>query len=99
MEQVVPWNELLALVGPHYRKAGNGRQPVGFAIALRTYFCSSGSTCLTAGMEEAFCEPHVLRRFVRVDLVMAAAPDETTILRLRHLPEENLSCHKHVATQ
>ena len=32
MEQVVPWSELLALVEPHYPKAGNGRQPVGLAI-------------------------------------------------------------------
>ena len=38
MEQVVPWTELLALVEPHYPKAGNGRQPVGLAIMLRTYF-------------------------------------------------------------
>jgi IS5 family transposase len=37
MEQVVPWSELLALVEPHYPKAGNGRQPVGVAIMLRTY--------------------------------------------------------------
>jgi hypothetical protein len=38
MEQVVPWAELLALVEPDYPKAGNGRQPVGLEIMLRTYF-------------------------------------------------------------
>ena len=38
MNQVVPWSELLALVEPYYPKAGNGRQPVGLAIMLRTYF-------------------------------------------------------------
>ncbi len=38
MNQVVPWSELLALVEPVYPKAGNGRQPVGLAIMLRTYF-------------------------------------------------------------
>jgi IS5 family transposase len=37
MNQVVPWSELLALVEPFYPKAGNGRQPVGLAIMLRTY--------------------------------------------------------------
>ena len=37
MNQVVPWSELLALVEPVYPKAGNGRQPVGLAIMLRTY--------------------------------------------------------------
>ena len=38
MEQVIPWSKLLALVEPHYPKAGNGRRAVGLAIMLRTYF-------------------------------------------------------------
>jgi transposase, IS5 family len=40
-------------------------------------------------MEEAFYESPVLRRFAGVDLGVAAAPDETTILRFRHLLEEH----------
>jgi IS5 family transposase len=35
MSGVVPWSELEALIEPHYRKAVNGRQPVGLAIMLR----------------------------------------------------------------
>ena len=38
MERVAPWPALEALVQPHYPKAGNGRQPVGLRIMLRTYF-------------------------------------------------------------
>jgi len=38
MEQAVPWSELLALIELHYPKAGNGRQPVGLSLMLRTYF-------------------------------------------------------------
>jgi IS5 family transposase len=41
------------------------------------------------GMEEAFYESPVLRRFAGVDLGVAAAPDETTILRFRHLLEQH----------
>ena len=29
MERIIPWSALLALVRPHYVKAGNGRRPVG----------------------------------------------------------------------
>jgi IS5 family transposase len=89
MEQVVPWSALLALVEPHYPKAGNGRQPVGLAIMLRTYFLQQWFNLSDPGMEEAFYESPVLRRFAGVDLGAAAAPDETTILRFRHLLEEN----------
>jgi IS5 family transposase len=87
MEQVVPWSELWALVEPHYPKAGNGRQPVGLSIMLRTYFLQQWFSLSDPGMEEAFYESPVLRRFAGVDLGVAAAPDETTILRFRHLLE------------
>ena len=53
MEQVVPWSELLALVEPHYSMAGNGRQPVGLAIMLRTYFLQQRFNLSDPGMEEA----------------------------------------------
>ena len=43
-------------------------------------------------MEEAFYESPVLRRFAGVDLGVAAAPDETTILRFRHLLELHDLC-------
>jgi IS5 family transposase len=89
MNQVVPWSELLALVEPFYPKAGNGRQPVGLAIMLRTYFLQQWFSLSDPGMEEAFYESPVLRRFAGVDLGVAAAPDETTILRFRHLLEQH----------
>jgi len=54
MNQVVPWSELLALVEPFYPKAGNGRQPVGLAIMLRTYFLQQWFGFSDPGMEEAF---------------------------------------------
>lgn len=38
MDGIIPWGELEALVEPYYRKAGNGRQPVGLSIMLRVYF-------------------------------------------------------------
>ena len=94
MEQVVPWSSLLALVEPHYAKAGNGRQPVGVTIMLRTYFLQQWFGFSDPGMEEAFYESPVLRRFAGVDLGVASAPDESTILRFRHLLELHDLCGK-----
>ena len=37
MNRVVPWARLLALIEPHYPKAGNGRPPKGLQIMLRMY--------------------------------------------------------------
>ncbi len=41
------------------------------------------------GVEELFYESSAVRRFVGVDLGIAAAPDETTVLRFRHLLEKH----------
>jgi len=84
---VVPWAELEALVEPHYPKAGNGRRPVGLQIMLRTYFMQQWFDLSDPGVEEAFYESATLRRFAGVDLGVAPAPDETTVLRFRHLLE------------
>ena len=92
MELVVPWPELQALVEPHYPKAGNGRRPVGLSIMLRTYFMQQWFNLSDPGVEEAFYESATLRRFAGVDLGAAPAPDETTVLRFRHLLEKHDLC-------
>jgi IS5 family transposase len=89
MEKVVPWSGLESLVRPHYAKAGNGRQPVGLSIMLRTYFVQQWFNLSDPGVEELLYESPVIRRFIGVDLGIAAAPDETTILRFRHLLEKH----------
>jgi transposase, IS5 family len=92
MNEVVPWPALLALVEPVYSRASNGRQPVGLGIMLRTYFLQQWFGFSDPGMEEAFYDSPLLQRFAGVDLGVAAAPDETTILRFRHLLEKHDLC-------
>src|ERR1700722_16596959 len=94
MEVVVPWQELEVLIEPHYPRAGNGRQPVGLPIMLRVYFLQQWFNLSDPGVEDAFYESPALRRFAGVDLGSVPAPDETTVLRFRHLLEEHELCGK-----
>jgi IS5 family transposase len=89
MEQVVPWAKLKVLVEPHYPKGENGRPPVGLGIRLRIYFVQQWFNLSDPGAEEALYDSPALRRFAGVDLGRAAAPDETTICKFRHLLEEH----------
>ena len=45
-----------SLVRPHYAKAGNGRQPVGLSIMLRTYFMQQWFNLSDPGVEELLYE-------------------------------------------
>jgi IS5 family transposase len=89
MNKVVPWPRLVGLIEPHYPKAGNGRRPVGLEVMLRSYFVQQWFNLSDPGVEDALYDSPALRRFVGVDPGMAAAPDETTILRFGHLLEEH----------
>ena len=90
MEAVVPWPELLAVVEPHYPRAGGrGRPPVGLAAMLRIYFLQQWFALSDRQMEDALYDMESLRRFAGFPDVAAALPDETTILNFRHLLEQH----------
>lgn len=87
MEQVVPWQELSAVIEPHYPKAGNGRPPVGLERMLRMYFVQHWFNLADEACEEALLDSTALRRFVGIDLGRERVPDGTTLLKFRRLLE------------
>lgn len=88
MEHVVPWTSLLAQIAPHYPKAGRGRQPYGLETMLRIHFLQQWYALSDPAMEEALYEIASMRQFAKLSL-LAAIPDETTILNFRHLLERH----------
>jgi transposase, IS5 family len=88
MDAVIPWADLLRLIGPHYPKAGNGRQPLGLEKMLRIYFVQQWFNLSDPQAEDSLYDSESIRRFVRIELSEDVVPDETTILRFRHLLEK-----------
>jgi len=90
MEQAVPWDVLVAVIEPHYPKAGRrGRQPMPLEAMSRIYFLQQWYALSDPGMEDALYEIESMRRFAGLELVEDAIPDETTILHFRHLLERH----------
>ena len=89
MEQVVPWESLLALIEPAYPKAGKGRRPYPLATMLRIHLMQNWFGYSDPGMEEALYEVASVRRFAGLSLSRGSLPDETTILNFRHLLERH----------
>jgi IS5 family transposase len=87
MDAVIPWSQLLALIEPYYPKAGRGRQPLGLEKMLRIYFLQQWFNLSDPQAEDAIYDSEAMRRFARVELGDDDVPDETTILRFRHLLE------------
>ncbi|MEQ7388291.1 IS5 family transposase [Xanthomonas campestris] len=87
MEQVVPWQQLLGLIAPHYPVSGRpGRQPYALATMLRIHLLQQWYALSDPAMEEALHEIPTLRRFAQLG-GLDNVPDETTILNFRRLLE------------
>ena len=89
MDGVIPWTRLLGLIAPHYPKAGHGRQTLGMKKMLRIYFLQQWFNLSDPQAEDAIYDSESMRRFARVELGDEVVPDESTILRFRHLLERH----------
>lgn len=89
MDAVIPWSQIQALIEPHYPKAGNGTQPMPLERMLRIYFMQQWFNLSDPGAEDSLYDSESMRRFAQIELVEDAVPDETTILRFRHLLERH----------
>lgn len=89
MDAVIPWARLLALIEPHYPKAGAGRQPHSMERMLRIYFMQNWFNLSDPQAEDSLYDIESMRRFAGIELSEDDIPDESTILRFRHLLEEH----------
>lgn len=87
MDGVVLWGRLLTLIEPYYPKAGpkGGRPPLTLETMLRVYFLQNWNAPSDPLAEETLFATEAMRRFVRIELGDDRIPDETTILKFRHL--------------
>ena len=89
MTQVVPWKDLVALIEPHYPKGKTGRPPMGVEVMLRVHLLQQWFGLSDPAMEEALHDVPVYREFAGLEGAMRRLPDESTILRFRHLLEKH----------
>ena len=91
MNRVVPWAALVALIAPFARgahQALGGRPPFPIEIMLRIHCLQLWWNLSDPAMEEELHERPLYRRFAGLDGA-ARMPDESTILRFRHLLEKH----------
>ena len=92
MNLVVPWAELVSLIEPHAPSGKTGRPPFAVLTMLRIHFMQQWFGLSDPAMEEALHDTPLYCEFAGLDAGMTRLPDESTILRFRHLLEEhNLS--------
>ena len=88
MDELIPWKRLEKKIVRHYPKPGNGRRPYPLSTMLRVHCMQLFYNLSDPAMEDALYEIESMRRFAGLSL-SGSLPDETTILKFRHLLEQH----------
>ena len=87
----MPWKALIDLIKPHSPKAASKGRRSGYPLEtmLRIHLMQQWYSPSDPAMKEALIEVPTMRRFAAINLISHRIPDETTILRFRHLLEKH----------
>ena len=89
MDHVVPWSDLVALVSPYLPEGRRGRPPFAPEAMLRVHFMQQWFNLSDPAMEEALHDVPLFREFAGLEGWAERLPDESTILRFRHVLEQH----------
>ena len=89
MEDIIPWDEWVSYIEPHYPNGERGRPPLGIEKMLRMYLLQCWFNLSDEGIEDAIYDSYALRSFMKINFNTEQAPDATTLLKFRHLLEKH----------
>ncbi|MGF6979770.1 hypothetical protein QFZ94_008287 [Paraburkholderia sp. JPY465] len=81
----MPWLKLIALLEPYYPTGKTGRPPFPIATMLHIHLMQQWFGLSDPAIEEALYDVPLYRDFAGSDGGTMRLPDESTILRVRHL--------------
>ena len=88
MGEIIPWEEWVSLIVPHYPTGKRGRPPIEIETMLRMYLLQCWFNLSGEGVEDAIYDSYAMRRFMGINFFEQDVPDATTLLHFRHLLEE-----------
>ena len=89
MEEIIPWDEWIALIRPYYFDNKVGRPARGIEMMLRMFLLQAWFNLSDEGIEDAIYDSYAMRQFMGLDFAQAQTPDATTLCKFRKLLFEN----------
>ncbi len=89
MDEVIPWEEWMALIRPMYARKNRGRPATEPELMLRLILLQDWYGLSGAGCEEAVMDSYAMRSFAGVDFYSGGVPDATTLYRFRRMLVKN----------
>ena len=89
MDEIIPWKDWAALIEPYYYNNTRGRRAKDIETMLRMYLLQNWYHLSDEGVEEAIYDSYAMKKFLKLDFSKESVPDATTLLKFRHILEEN----------
>ena len=90
MDEVIPWEEWIAIIYPYYPKGERGRPPREIETMLRMYLLQNWFNLSDEGVEDAIYDSYAFRQFMMLDFMgQEQVPDSTTLCNFRGLLNKN----------
>ena len=89
MDNIIPWSDWIDIIAPFYPDGKRGRNPIGIETMLRMFFLQIWFHLSDEGTEDAIYDSYAMKRFLHLDFSNDSVPDATTLLKFRHLLENN----------
>ena len=90
MDGIIPWKEWEEIIRPYYYKNTRGRRAKDIEIMLRMYLMQNWFNLSDEGIEDAIYDSYAMKKFLKIDFNEESVPDATTLLKFRHMLEQNL---------
>ncbi len=90
MDEVILWEEWIAVIYPYYPKGERGRPPREIETMLRMYLLQNWFNLSDEGVEDSIYDSYAFRKFMMLDFMgQEQVPDSTTLCNFRKLLNEN----------
>lgn len=89
MEAIVPFKKWVCMIEPYYPKGERGRPVKGIEKMLRMYLLQIWFNLSDEMLEDCIYDSYSMKKFAGIDLMEENVPDAVTLLRFRHILEQN----------
>lgn len=89
MDEIIPWKDWVRQIEPYYYNNIRGRHAKDIETMLRMYLLQNWYHLSDEAVEDAIYDSYAMKKFLKLDFNKESVPDATTLLKFRHILEEN----------
>ena len=73
MDEIIPWEEWVLQIVPHYPRGKRGRPPIEIETMLRMYLLQCWFNLSDEGVEDAIYDSYAMRKFMGINFLSRAS--------------------------